>query len=98
MAYTDAGKENEIQEGTGKQVEINGKTIALFKKDGKIYAINGECPHSGGPLSEGSLEGNNVVCPWHGFSFDIKTGKSPQQCEVETYPVKIEGDKIMVDV
>jgi len=97
MTYTQAAKVNEISEGAGKKVEINGKTIALFKKGGEIYAINEECPHSGGPLSEGTLEGDCVTCPWHGFSFDIKTGKSQQGCEAKTYPVKIDGDKILVD-
>ncbi|MBI4140689.1 Rieske 2Fe-2S domain-containing protein [Candidatus Woesearchaeota archaeon] len=97
MTYTQAAKVNEISENTGKKVEINGKAIALFKKDGKVYAINNECPHAGGPLSEGTIEGDCIVCPWHGFSYDLKTGKSQQQCEVQTYPVKIDGDKILVD-
>lgn len=97
MTYTEVAKTTELEEGVGKKVEVNGKTIALFKKNGKIHAINNECAHAGGPLSEGTIEGDNVVCPWHGFAYDLKTGKSPQQCEVQTYLVKTEGDKILVD-
>lgn len=98
MAYTLAAKTNEIEEGKGKRFEINGKPIALFKKNGVIFATDEACPHAGGPLSEAELDGETITCPWHGFQYNLKTGQSPQHCTLKTYPVKIDGEKILIDV
>ncbi|MEE8074634.1 MAG: Rieske 2Fe-2S domain-containing protein, partial [Candidatus Binatia bacterium] len=56
----------EISEGTAKMVKVEGKPIAIFNINGKFYATDETCPHEGGPLSDGSIEGENVSCPWHG--------------------------------
>lgn len=52
----------------------NGCQIALFNVEGKIYALDNTCPHMGGPLGEGKIEKGCVTCPWHAWTFDIKTG------------------------
>lgn len=73
--------------------------VALCNVDGEIRAIGGQCPHSNGPLGFGALHDNNVVCPWHAWEFDSITGCSDFQPEicVPVYPVKIEGNDILVD-
>ena len=94
----------EIKELVGKNaivVETTGQKIALFKVDGKYYAIGDTCTHRGGPLSEGTLEGILVTCPWHGAKFDVTTGKvarSPARADVPCYNVVVEGDDINVEI
>ena len=55
-------------------MEVNGIWIALFNVDGTFYAMDNSCPHAGGPLGEGKVNGGIVECPWHGWRFDIRTG------------------------
>ncbi len=86
---------------SGLQVEADGKRIALFNVGGTYYAIDDTCTHRGGPLSEGMLSGAEVVCPWHGATFDIKTGKvlsPPAPTGVASYPVRVTGTDIEVEV
>lgn len=65
----------DIPEKKGIVISLqNGREIALFNVQGKIYALDNACPHMGGPLGEGELEGCVVTCPWHGWQFDVKTG------------------------
>jgi nitrite reductase (NADH) small subunit len=65
----------DIHPEKGMVVGLNdGREIALFNVDGKIYALDNSCPHMGGPLGEGELKGCIVTCPWHGWQFDVKTG------------------------
>lgn len=73
--------------------------IAVFNVDGKYYAISNLCAHKGGPLSKGLLQGDVVTCPWHGWKYSVKTGRSPHEGgdSVNSYPVKIINDKIYVN-
>lgn len=93
-------KKSEVPADTGKYVEINGRQIALFNVDGKVCAVNHVCPHQGGPLAEGGLEGNVVTCPWHGWQFDVTTGECTLNPEIkqETFKVKEEGEDILVEI
>ena len=64
-----------IAPGTGALVERDGVALAVFNAGGgRFYAVSPVCPHEDGPLFEGWLEGRTVVCPWHGYSFDLTTG------------------------
>lgn len=98
--FVTIGQVSEINEGEGKVVNINGKEIALFNVEGTFYAIDNACKHRGGHLGEGMLEGNIVTCPWHHWKFNVRTGVSPvnPQIKVDTYEVKVEGDKVKVKV
>tara|TARA_Y100000310_G_scaffold60623_1_gene55943 strand:+ start:1560 stop:1865 length:306 start_codon:yes stop_codon:yes gene_type:complete len=98
MDFVTVANVNDVKERKGKVVEANGKTIALFNVDGKIYAIDNTCVHAGGPLGEGTCEGNVVTCPWHGWKFDVTTGISPvnPQAKVDTFEVQIEGEEVKV--
>ena len=95
---TKIATKSEMPPGTGKVVEVNGKTIAVFNCEGTFYAIDNTCKHRGGPLGEGNLSGTTVTCPWHGWEYDVSTGKCQldSSIQVQTFDVKIEGDDILV--
>ncbi len=91
---------NDINEGEGRVVQVDGKAIALFRSEGGFYAIDNVCAHRGGPLGEGSLDGDVVVCPWHGWEYNIKTGVSPANpaTKVLCFKVAVEGSDVMIEV
>ena len=64
----------DIQSSQMKAVEVAGEKICVANIEGKYYAIGNVCTHVGGPLAEGTLEGYEVECPWHGSKFDVRTG------------------------
>ena len=96
--FVTVAKVNDLKPGEGKIVEANGKTIALFNVDGKFHAIDNTCKHQGGPLGEGTCDGNIVTCPWHGWQYDVTTGinSANPQVKVDTFEVKVEGDEVKV--
>ena len=82
-------------------VQIKDRSIALFNWDGTFYALDNTCPHQGGPLGEGYLEASGVVsCPWHGWTFDLKSGVSPIDADLKVgcYPVRVEKGQIIVEI
>ena len=91
---------SEINPGGGKVVEAEGQPIALFNVDGAFHAIFNTCAHRGGPLGEGKLEGAVVTCPWHGWKYDVKTGKHATQptVAVRTFPTRVDGTDVLVEV
>ena len=91
---------DEIPSGSAKEVEFEGRIYALYNTDGVISAIDGICPHQGGPLAEGMVEGTTVTCPWHGWQFDVRSGKTPLGPKITqtVYEVKIENDDVLVSV
>jgi NAD(P)H-dependent nitrite reductase small subunit len=97
--FVKVAKKSEIPEDTGKCVEVNGQEIALFKVDGKVCAVYQGCPHQGGPLSEGGIDGNIVTCPWHGWEFDVTTGVCTFNDGIKqpVFKVKEEGDDVYVE-
>ena len=97
-------KTSELTEGQSKCVQTNGKDIAVFNVKGKFYAIDNICIHAGGTLNDGpiDLENCQVTCNWHGWAYDLATGKCithpKQDVFTGTYPVKIEHDNVFVVV
>lgn len=92
---------DQLSPGKGLLVKVKGREVALFNVDGFYYAISNSCPHSTGPLAEGRLYGQIVTCPWHGAQFDVTTGQlcsGPATTSVITYPVRIEGSSILIEV
>ena len=98
--YLKAAKVGDVDCGTGIIVLVKGIRVALFNCDGVYYAIKNSCPHMGGELGEGLLQGELVTCPWHGWRFNVKTGKNPEAdvVGVRTFEVKVEGDEIFIGV
>ena len=90
---------SEIEEGKGKVVRVEGRTLAMFKIGDEIFAMDNYCLHRGGPLGEGSLKDHGVTCPWHGWSYDVRTGAFNviTALKVKTYPVRQEGDSVFVE-
>src|SRR5215472_8390186 len=91
---------DELPPGAAKEVEHEGRVYALFNVGGTILAIDGICPHQGGPLAEGDVAGTIVTCPWHGWQFDLKSGRMPSGSRVkqEVFEVKVEGESVLVAV
>jgi nitrite reductase (NADH) small subunit/3-phenylpropionate/trans-cinnamate dioxygenase ferredoxin subunit len=91
---------SEIPEGGGKSFRVDGRDIAIFRVDGVFHATSDVCPHVGGPLGEGPVEGGIVICPWHGWAFDVRTGcyAGSRQHGIDRYAVEVRGDDILVDV
>ena len=90
---------SEIPTGQGKIFEIDGNSIAIWNLSGNFYAFQSVCPHRGGPVGEGEMEGNVITCPWHGWSFDVTTGVSPinPAAKLTCYQVQVEGEQIKVN-
>jgi nitrite reductase/ring-hydroxylating ferredoxin subunit len=93
-------KLTDIQPGGSLIVEAEGISVALFNLHGRIYALENTCPHAGGPLGEGSLEDDVVVCPWHRWRYSIRSGQKVGNPEIAVacYPVEIHGDQISLVV
>jgi nitrite reductase (NADH) small subunit len=124
------GKVSELPPGTNRILSLENRSVGIFNVSGEFYALKNNCPHQGAPLCLGDVkgttlpskpgeylygrEGEIVRCPWHGWEFDIKNGRSifdPNKClvktyeveieeeeasSVETFPVKIESERIVV--
>ena len=91
---------DELAPGQGKLVRVDGRDLALFNVNGASYAMDAVCPHEEGPLNEGKVDGETIVCPWHGYDFNIQTGESSVDPElrVMVYIVKAEGSDIFIEV
>ncbi len=101
MAKQKVANLSEIAPGTTRRVVANSTGILLCNVDGIVYAIEDVCTHDGGPLDQGELEGEVVVCPRHGATFDVRTGDAltlPAVAPVMTFPVTMEGDDILVEI
>lgn len=90
---------NELSAGNARTADVGNMQLAVFNVDGKFYALENSCPHQGGPLAEGFVEGKCVTCPWHGWEFDVTTGECPDMGEeVARFPVRVEDGTVQVEV
>jgi nitrite reductase/ring-hydroxylating ferredoxin subunit len=98
--FVKVAETKDVQPSSMLEVDLEGEgSVCIANIDGKYYAIGNVCTHEGGPLADGSLEGYEVECPWHGSKFDVRSGKvtNPPANEPEpTYDVKVEGDSILI--
>jgi len=92
-------KISEIPENGSIIVMVEERKVALFKVDGKVYAMDNTCPHAGGSLGEGHLDGSYVTCPWHAWQFNVTTGDcvTVPQDRIRSYPVEIQGEDIVLN-
>lgn len=88
----------EIPEGEGRNFEVAGRRVAVFRlRDGRVFATQAQCPHRKGPLSDGLLGGDTLVCPLHEWRFNLATGETENgSCAIETYELRVEADGSMV--
>jgi len=90
----------EIGDGKSKVVRAEGRTLAIFRVKDQFFALNNVCLHRGGPLGEGNLEGYRVSCPWHGWTYDVRTGALEiiPTLKIKSYPARREGNSILVEL
>lgn len=100
MTRTKVAEIKRLPPGSGTSVDAGGRTLALFNVDGTLYALDNTCPHRGGPLGEGDLDGAIVTCPWHGWRYDVTTGAHDGNTSVRAacYPVTVEDGVAYVDL
>jgi len=101
MALHKVTTTKDLPPGSACEFEVAGRSIAVFNVEGTIHAIDNECTHDGGPLSEGVVSDACVICPWHGAEFDLRTGKAltpPAVEDVRSYRVVMTGDEISLDI
>jgi nitrite reductase (NADH) small subunit len=86
--------------GEAKEFELGDKTICVANVNGTITAIDNVCLHMGGPLGQGYIEGEKIVCPWHGWEYDPKTGQlsDDPKSKLGVYPIKTENGDVLIEV
>jgi naphthalene 1,2-dioxygenase system ferredoxin subunit len=100
-AWFDVACKADVPEEDVMGVDIDAKSIALYQVDGEIFATDNICTHGNARLCDGFLEGHEIECPLHQGKFDIRSGKAmcaPLTEDIRTYPVKIEGDRVFIEI
>lgn len=101
MTFTYAANLSDLVEDEPLAVRLGDEQIALYRLDGEVYAAHNVCTHQFALLSDGYMEDGCIECPLHQGKFDIKTGAAmcaPVTQSIRVYPVKVEGDRIMIDL
>jgi nitrite reductase (NADH) small subunit len=101
MAFVRVARGADIPARRGCLVEAGSCTLAVFNGgDGRFYAVSALCPHEDGPLADGWIEGDAVVCPWHGFDFDLATGlcRVADDLSISVFPTRVVNGMVEVDV
>ena len=86
------------QNGLVREISVEGRVLCVANVNGAICVLDGTCPHEGGPLGEGTIENGRVVCPWHGYSFDVHTGEAEDgpAVKAEILEAKVENGELRV--
>lgn len=98
-SWLDVAGSGEFAPGTHRVVDVDGVAVAVFNLDGEYYAIQDICPHDGGDLADGTVEGEEIVCPRHGARFSIRTGEvlgPPAYEDVRTYEVRVADGRVQL--
>ena len=101
MAFKRVASLTDIPTDRGLAVAHDGGEIGLYRIRDEVYAMDNLCPHAGSPLCEGQLAGSTVVCPGHGWEFDVITGRAPGETDeppLARYAVCVDGDDVLVDL
>lgn len=91
---------SDLPENRGHEIVVDGKIVGLFRSGDTVRALDGVCPHAGGPLSTGYVSGDLVTCPWHGWQFDLNTGchKMTPTIVQTTYKIAVEDGQVYVEI
>ncbi len=101
LEYVEIAPFDQIPNGERLFVELGGKSIVLFNLAGKLFAIGDVCSHDNGPVGDGEIEENEIICPRHGARFDIRTGKAtslPAVVDIPSYPVREKDGMIEIGI
>lgn len=85
-------------EGEVREIKAGGKTLCVSRVRGALHAMDGVCPHRGGPLGMGTIEHGKVVCPWHGWEFDPATGAGVHNSRQAVFPLKVEAGEVLAEL
>ncbi len=90
---------DDLQPGTARHVKVGKNDIAVVRVADEVFALSNVCRHAFAPLSEGFLEGHELMCPWHGWRYDVRTGTTDHpNADVRTYPVSVRDGQVFVSV
>jgi nitrite reductase (NADH) small subunit len=100
MPLVKVGAVSSLPAGQVVEVVHGSDTYAVCNVDGQLRCTDGNCPHAGGPLGQGSLNGSLLVCPWHGWEFNTNTGANDfdEDLVIRTFPVVVNDGEILIDV
>ena len=98
--YHKVARASDIPEGEGRAFQVGDLVIAVFRDQGRYFAITDRCPHAGASLSCGSLDNGTVTCSWHAWRFRLEDGAwaDNPKLKIDTYPVRVQEDEIQVAV
>jgi len=96
--YVRVASKKEIPSGQGRVFAVGDRQVAVFNVGGKLHAIDNRCEHQQGPLADGDLDGRVVTCPWHGWTYDVTTGQSPDDpaTRVACFALRLDGDDVLI--
>ena len=99
MPRVAAGRLDALPVGRPVLVEIAGRRVALVRTADAVHAVAESCPHAGGPLSEGTVTDGALTCPYHGWVWDLATGRAPARDTCATiYPARVEAGEVWIDL
>jgi 3-phenylpropionate/trans-cinnamate dioxygenase ferredoxin subunit len=99
MPEYDAASLGDVPEGEAREFNVGGREIVLCNVEGEIYALQGMCTHEELPLDGGEVDGTELICNWHGASFDVCTGRAtglPATEPLQTFETRVDGGRIFV--
>jgi len=98
MTEKNLGPLTNVPLGEGRVFPVDGQSVAVFRtRAGQVYAVQAECPHRGGPLADGLVGGSTLICPLHGWKFDLTTGKALfGECGLKTFPVRVDESQQVI--
>lgn len=99
--WTKAAELSAIPDPGMAAFDVGAERVVIARAGATVYAVEDRCSHDDGPLSDGSIEGTEILCPRHGARFDLRTGdatRMPASAPVRVFPVKIEGGAVLVDL
>src|SRR5688572_12440786 len=98
--YVAVADVDSLPPGKGRTVCVSGRCYAVWNVEGSYYCVDDECPHRGGPLGAGHLEGCEVFCPLHGWGFDVRTGQCASRPDrpVKTYAARVRNGQVEIEV
>lgn len=100
MSWYEIGAASDFAVDTATELVVGDRIVAVCNAAGEIFALDGVCPHQGGPLGKGTVEGCILTCPWHGWQFDVRDGQSLLSPHVKhpTLPLKVEAGQVWVEL
>ena len=99
--FVRVGRVGDVPLGRAEVFDVEERKIAVYRLPDGFFAIDDICTHDGGPLADGEVDGDQVICPRHGARFSIKTGAAltfPAVSPVESYPVRVEGEELLIGI